>query len=198
MKMPKTMGELNVFFISSPGPAVALLTLIISVFLQWQLGSPWYLLTVAAVFGRSLSEWLLHRYVWHVPEIKLASIRISNPIARLHAQHHLNPDEPSGVLFGGRMVTLLFILIALSGMAFLSFQGTLAALTVASVMLLLYEWCHLLAHSNVVPRSSFLRKLADQHRYHHINQESCFAVSQVWADKLFGTSASVEQEDGGS
>lgn len=190
--MPETMKELNVFFFSSAGPLVALLILIGSLVAQRHFGVPsgYFLVLAIATFGRSLVEWLLHRYIWHTPAVQIAGLRIVNPIASLHMKHHLDPDNPEGVLFSGKMVFFLLIFVAIFGGLFLGIQSALTVLTVASLMLLFYEWFHLLAHSNVEPRFSFLKEAAHQHRHHHIYQQECFGVSQLWADRLLRTRGS--------
>lgn len=188
-EIPKTMKELSLFFITSPGPLTTALCLVFSLLMQVYLGLSLTLLLIiiALLFLRSIGEWVFHKHVWHVEKFKIKSLVVRNPIAEMHINHHKNPHDIDGVNFGFLAVIMAMACSFFIGYAF-SLRLAFVFTTLSAASLLLYEWVHLLSHSAVTPSSTFLRELIARHRYHHyIDSQKCFGVSQVWADKLLGT-----------
>ena len=192
-RLPENFRELNTVFFFSPGPIVAFFIIGCSTFALSKLAfSIWAVLCSSAiVMFRSASEWFFHKYIWHAKGVKFAGSLYVNPIAKMHENHHRNPEDLSGLIFGGYAVAgLSVVVLGLTAIVF-GLGNALVILIGYLLSILLYEWFHLLSHSCVKPNSPFLSKVISRHRYHHYKDSgSCYCVSQIWADKLFGTDIS--------
>jgi len=190
-KMPISMRELNLFLLSSSGPFVALSIIVFGVAFKIYTGISAVDISIVLVmfFTRSYVEWFFHRYVWHARSLKIGRYFFQNPIAVMHARHHQNPCDITGLLFGGKGVFLAFLAIIFSSYMVIGDIGISMSLAIGFMIILLtYEWFHVLCHSSMAPRLSLLSKIIENHRVHHDeNPRVCFSVSSLMADKLLGT-----------
>lgn len=192
-RMPGSVEEVSGLLLQSPGPVLALALLLVGSALQvyWGTTGPALGIAVVLVLLRSFLEWFFHRCIWHV-----RPARLGNPIAAAHRWHHEHPDDPEGVVFGWQGVLALYLL-ALSVCS--PVTGIPPAVAVADgfmLLLLIYEWFHVLAHSNVAPGSPWLSQIIANHRRHHDGAwDACFGVSSTLADKVLGTWVSTTEKD---
>ena len=190
-RLPATYMEVCARLIGSAGPLVALGLLLVSSLVVFNAGHGVTLLFSMAVglICRSFLEWLVHRYVWHARPGSLSGTLFS-PIVVLHQQHHRQPDDLDGLMFGAAAPCVLFVVPVLPTVILPSVPlwWGLCAGAVLMAVLLVYEWFHVLAHSDVQPRSAWLATLVGNHRrHHHGAPDACFGVSGVLADRVLGT-----------
>ena len=160
--------------------------------------SPWLLLAVAyGVVIQFLVEYVMHRFLYHRdPPSEQSAF---NDLYRTHIGHHEFPNDPEfftgdapwfAVQFGtvsvvihtiilwpvfGFEAAVLFSVVAL-------FVGSISAFT-------FYEYCHTLAHLNVL-KGWFGQRITRSHLKHHYQDHHAnFHVSfgMGWIDRLFGT-----------
>lgn len=199
--MPNSFGELNGIFLSRREPLAALLLLLLGLACHAVVGMTWssVAVPVLVVGSRSLLEWLGHRYILHARPLRLGRRTLVNPVARMHAEHHGHPEGLDGIFFGARAVVATTLLLFATTAPVLGLRHSLGLVNGYVAALLIYEWFHLLAHSSIAPRSSWLRHVVAHHRHHHaVDPAACYCVSAIWADRLLGT-AGVEssRERGG-
>lgn len=138
---------------------------------------------------RGLVEWVVHRYLLHAMPLPVLGFRLMTPAFAMHAEHHRNPQLLDGLLFKARSV--LAFAVAL-GLLFVLLAGDvgrgITLLLSFLLMLLTYEYFHVLSHSAVVPRSRWLKFLLANHRQHHEGAPNRFlGVSSRLGDRLFET-----------
>lgn len=189
--LPETYMDVCARLGTSAGPLVALGLLLSSSLFVFSAGHGVALLISMAVglVCRSFLEWLVHRYVWHARAGSLVGA-IFSPVIVLHQQHHRDPDDLDGLVFGAGAPCVLFV-----GPVFLAILVPsvplwwgLCAGAVLMAVLLVYEWFHVLAHSDVQPRYAWLANLVGNHRRHHRGEpDACYGVSSALADRVLGT-----------
>lgn len=189
--MPATYAELWRFLMAASGPRTTLALGVLGVAYLAVSGFHWlYLLLILLIVGlRSIVEWFFHRYVWHARPLRIGNRRFQNPVAVMHGRHHKDPFDVTGLLFGGRGVLVVHIVIVAGANWLLGDLGIAVSLATGFlVILFIHEWFHVLCHSQMVPRSKLLARIVDNHRVHHYeNPRVCFGVSSLLADTLFGT-----------
>ncbi len=184
------------FLLASGGPRVLLIALVLVALLRACTGAGWefvdLLLMAALISTRGIFEWLVHAYVLHARPLPLLGICLHSPLSRAHDLHHRSPDRVDGVLFKGRsnmllvggMLVVFPLLFGERGLA-LVFTGTL--------LLVVYEVFHVLAHSGTRPDPGYLAGIVAQHRRHHAdNPDAFFGVSSRLGDRLFGTDSDTD------
>lgn len=190
-QMPTNYKEVAGFMLSHSGPKVALLALILC--LIYMGGHGWHWVDVGIVssmfFLRGFLEWTFHKYVWHSHPLPLVHWKIKGPIAIMHANHHKNPYASEGLIFGAPGVLAVCALITGGGFLVLqSFSLGVSFLTGFLLVLMVHEWHHVLAHSNIDPISPLFRRAVMCHRlHHHEDARAYMGVSSVLADKVMGT-----------
>jgi sterol desaturase/sphingolipid hydroxylase (fatty acid hydroxylase superfamily) len=141
-------------------------------------------LFVVGALGWTFVEYLLHRWLFHLPPSKHATIKEIQYM--LHGYHHDFPDDP------GRLVAppvlswpiaaplaLLYVMLFGDSWAAL-FGGTVAGY-------LGYDWMHYYTH-HAVPRNPLGRFMRRFHLEHHFKQaHSQFGLSSPLWDLLLGT-----------
>lgn len=170
------------FFLTAPGPVTLLLFAVImgacSILVRrW---TPLdFLFALFVVAGWELLEQFIHRYFMHAAPFPGTGMVIRSPLHSSHQEHHRDPDALATVLFGP--VNALLAVVAVSGVAALLLRDLAAFFgfsMLLSLMLVRYDWFHLLAHSEVVPASAWMRRVLEAHRQHHNGQgASHFSVS---------------------
>jgi len=137
---------------------------------------------------RPISEWLFHKYIWHSKGITFRGGLYENAIARMHSEHHHNPHDIDGIFFSAKTILVLSGVVLGSLALIFSLGDSLIMLVGYLIGILLHEWFHFLSRSRVSPRSMYLRNVISHHRHHHYkDSESCYCVSQIWADRLLRT-----------
>lgn len=196
--LPATYRDALALLCRQPGPR-ALVLLVAALAAARVALAPWSwrdtALLAAWLALRGPLEWVLHTYVWHARPLPLLRVSLPNTITRMHREHHGNPHDPGTLFFGWRNITLATAALLAGGALVLpwtlALTGVLGVLLVTSA----YEWCHLVAHSRIRPRSALFRHVIASHRHHHFRDEHrCMGVSSTLGDRLFGTAASGDGE----
>jgi MFS family permease len=188
--MPDSCAGVMRFMLSHWGPRLYTVLLAGCLALRFHLGWSWLdVLIIAGLISlRGILEWVLHAYFWHARRLPLLG-RVVNPLTVLHARHHKNPVDTEALLFSGPSVLVVFVLMMLSlTLALPSFSLALTVSIASLAILMIHEFYHVVAHSDIEPRSVLLRPAVLCHRAHHyIDASVCMGVSSILGDKLFGT-----------
>lgn len=189
-RLPSTQGEALRFFLLSPGPVLGLAIFLVCLVARHELGDwQWWegVVSLLLISTRGVFEWLSHTYLFHERPLPYTRLRIRSPIGVMHRRHHLHPDEASSVLFGGpAVVAAAATIAALSFLVTGSPAVTLVLVFNGALLLLLYDYFHLLAHSHVQPQWKWMRKIVDNHRDHHQHPRlDNMGVSSTLGDWLF-------------
>lgn len=188
--MPESLWGVAAFMLSHGGPRLYVALLVVCITLRFYLG--WapidFLLIIGLVSVRGIMEWVLHAYFWHARRLPLLG-RIVSPLTALHARHHKDPTDVEALLFGSSSVLVVFVMTILFITIFSSSFSLALTISLASLLILmLHEFCHVVAHSKIEPISPILRRAVLCHRAHHyINSRVCMGVSSILGDKIFGT-----------
>ncbi|RAL21429.1 sterol desaturase family protein [Thermoflavimicrobium daqui] len=135
----------------------------------------------------ALSEYLIHRFLFHLPPPK-------NPfflslLRRLHYDHHEDPTNLKRLFVPIWYSGPLFILA--SGIGYLFTRDivlTCAYTTGAICYHLHYEWKHYVAHRPIKPLTPWGRKLKKFHLLHHFKNENYwYGVTHLTGDRIMGT-----------
>lgn len=140
-------------------------------------------------FGRGIIEWLVHTYILHARPLPWLHWRCRSALSRLHTEHHKNPSDITALFFGGKSVLLTTLVMAATFSMIMPRQELAPSLLMVILLnTLLYEWCHMLAHSSITPSSAYFRRIILNHRWHHYrDSQKWLGVSSTLGDKLFGT-----------
>ncbi|MFI5308939.1 MAG: sterol desaturase family protein [Polyangiales bacterium] len=160
----------------------------VAVALAWLAPSlmAWLPALLGAVIGWAASEYVLHRYVLHMPRPMQITLRRFH--ARLHWKHHQDPDKPHLLFVPLAADVSLFLLFGSVGAAFGGVPAALGAALGLGLALLHYETTHLAAHVAYIPRTRWGRFLKRFHRLHHYkNEHYWFGVTHPFIDMLVGT-----------
>lgn len=141
------------------------------------------LLFVCGVLTWSLTEYLMHRFVFH---IKSNNKAIKAFHYAMHGYHHAVPHDTNR-LFMPPVPAFLFL--ALFFGLFYIFLGKLTwfFLPGFEIGYLFYSRMHYLMHIRV-PKNKYLKKMWHHHAVHHYNEENKgFGVSSDIWDRIFNT-----------
>ena len=136
-------------------------------------------------------EWAIHVYLLHMK-------RWSTIASRAHRVHHKVPNDLDQLLLSPWQVAGLFAIAALVVAAGGAIAGAVAGsipwgpllsgLLTAYVLILGYEWTHLLIHTAYVPKSAAYRRVWRNHRLHHFKNENYWhGVTNNLSDRVLGT-----------
>jgi Sterol desaturase len=142
---------------------------------------------VAGLVGFMFSEYLTHRFFFHLkaPKNRL----FLKFLKRLHYDHHTDPHDLKLLFLPvwyslpnlGLFVLIFYLITGMPGAA-LAFAAGLVA------MLLVYEWKHYVAHRPIQPKSKFWKWNKRMHLLHHFKNENYwYGVSTPLVDAIFGT-----------
>ncbi len=160
----------------------------------------WHELAVplALVAAQPFVEWLIHKYLLHLPAFELRGRPVELYGSIQHRNHHLDPSNLDRVLLKPVEIVSFLVQIALaialvtgvvalaSGWSFLPLA--LTGLVFAYAGLLRYEWSHFLIHTPYVPRTRWYRTIWRNHRLHHFKHEGYWmGVSSNLGDRVLGT-----------
>lgn len=153
--------------------------------ITWRLSTlEFVVFAAAALMSWSLLEYILHRYLFHLPESWKMLGRWTQAI---HGKHHDEPDHPAFALVPP--VNAAVILLSFMGVFFLLVP--LRGLAVFTGFFLLgylaYEYLHLAVH-HCKPRTRIGLFLCRHHLSHHARkQEGNYGVTSHLWDWLLGT-----------
>ncbi len=163
---------------------------------QWS----WHdLLPVLALLAaQPFVEWVIHKYLLHLPPLRILGRRVELYGSIQHRNHHLDPSDLARVLLKPAEIISFLIQIALV-MTLVTFAVAgplgwpiaplaLTAIVFSYLGLLRYEWSHFLIHTPYVPRTRWYRAIWRNHRLHHFKHEGYWmGVSSNLGDRLLGT-----------
>jgi sterol desaturase/sphingolipid hydroxylase (fatty acid hydroxylase superfamily) len=134
-------------------------------------------------------EWAIHLYIWHAEPLPLVKKEIKTPGFDWHVNHHKHPWDYSTILF--KLSNILIGIPILFIVLLLILPSTGLAMTIlvcAMLMILLHEWYHFLAHTNINPVFAPVKNAIECHRKHHYEDPNRWmGVCATFPDKLFGT-----------
>jgi hypothetical protein len=153
---------------------------------------------LALLAAQPFVEWVIHKYLLHLPPFQLRGRRIELYGSIQHRNHHLDPADLDRVLLKPIEVLSFLVQIALAIALIASAIAlpigwpvaplALTGVTFAYLGLLRYEWSHFLIHTPYVPRTRWYRAIWRNHRLHHFKHEGYWmGVSSNLGDRLLRT-----------
>ena len=187
---PSTMRDaLRIFFLTDDfGPLLVIISILTFVEMRIQTSSLEMLdglVFAATVIFWSFQEHFLHQKVLHSKVDWIGK--------DIHQSHHEKPFyhisiEPAPLLLG--WLFLAHVLLR----AILPLPLALTATVAYSSSGLFYVWAHFIVHTKVRFRSSFWRRVKENHMRHHmVSDQYWFAFSMPSMDDLFNTNPPVRQ-----
>ncbi len=146
----------------------------------------------AAVFGYlivgyivwTLTEYWLHRVVFHFEPEKGIGARLHWMI---HGVHHDHPNDPLRLVMPPSASLPLASLFALLFQAMFPFAAACAISAGFFLGYLAYDMTHYYVH-HATPRTRAGKKLRELHMRHHFQDDTTgYGVSAPWWDRVFGT-----------
>jgi hypothetical protein len=153
---------------------------------------------LAIIAAQPFVEWVIHKYLLHMPPIQVLGRRFEFYGSIQHRNHHRDPADLQRVLLKPVEVASFTIQIAILapliiwGLAVLLHWDAaplcLTTLVLAYAGLLRYEWSHFLIHTPYVPKSNWYRHVWRNHRLHHFKHEGYWlGVSSNLGDRVLRT-----------
>jgi hypothetical protein len=153
---------------------------------------------LALLAAQPFVEWVIHKYLLHLPPVQLRGRRVELYGSIQHRNHHLAPSDLDRVLLKPievmSFVVQIAVVIALLTFAIATPLGwpvlpqALTGIAFAYLGLFRYEWSHFLIHTPYVPRTRWYRTIWRNHRLHHFKHEDYWmGVSSNLGDRLLGT-----------
>jgi len=197
----RSLGACGREFMSYFSPRVALAACVLALGARIYVGEwSWHDLIppLALLAAQPFVEWIIHKYLLHLPPLQLFGRRVELYGSIQHRNHHLDPSDlarvllkPVEVISFVVQITIVMTLIALAvatltDRQFLPFA--LTAIAFAYLGLLRYEWSHFLIHTPYVPKTRWYRTIWRNHRLHHFKHEGYWmGVSSNLGDRLLKT-----------
>jgi hypothetical protein len=192
-----TLKDALVLFLKHPSPRLLALICLSSWGYRASVMRPFEPVELGVILGVMLywpfQEWWMHRYLLHLPPIKLFGREYELNFSKVHRLHHDDPKNipltflPLSVILGA-LAVFIFVAYAVCGdwAQVSSFMGATSTCT------LLYEWVHYLTHTDYVPRGAYYKKVWRLHRWHHYKHEGYwFSFTVPWMDDWLGTGPAV-------
>lgn len=199
--VPASYGAMLRFLFAGSGIWAMLIVVLTAVTYKTVWGS-WGWLDVLVIgafcFLRGLIEWGIHVYLYHARPLPLIGVCLVSSVADAHTKHHADPDDLSTLLITYRGVLAVLVTVFVGCLALLR-SVDLAMSFVAGFALvgLVIEVVHLICHSQIPHRSSFMRRIVLLHRHHHhVDSANYYGVSSSLGDRLFGTFPSPRESSG--
>jgi hypothetical protein len=153
---------------------------------------------VLVMAGQPFVEWIIHRYILHLPPLRIFGRRVEFYGSIQHRRHHRSPSELDRVLLKpvevvGFIIQIGVLVPLIVWGSVVLFGGRLLPLSLTAVAfcyvgLFRYEWSHFLIHTPYVPRSQWYRRIWRNHRLHHFKHERYWmGVSSNFGDRVLGT-----------
>lgn len=144
------------------------------------------------------TEWLIHRFFLHLKPVPWKGKRVEISAARRHRHHHQSPGLLREVLLKPVEISAFIPMIAISMLViarplYLISGGLFVPIwlttTLTSYLLLaLYEWTHLLIHTQYKPQGKIYGSCYKSHRLHHFRNEYYWlGVTTNLADRVLRT-----------
>ena len=144
-------------------------------------------LLVAGYFLWTLTEYWMHRLVFHFEPEDGIGARLHWMV---HGVHHDHPNDPLRLVMPPAVSVPL---AAIFVVAFVAIFGTPLAWAVSAGFLagyLAYDMLHYALHHHRQPRTALERRLRELHMRHHFEDDSNgYGISAPWWDVVFGTFA---------
>ena len=142
------------------------------------------LLMAAGLFFWTITEYVLHRYVFHFQ----AKTKVGKYLVFLfHGIHHDDPQDPT------RLVMPLTVSIPLATLFFMGFKAVMGfefALTFFAAFMvgyMVYDYVHYAVH-HFQQRTAWGRYLKENHmKHHYVGKEWKWGVSTLFWDRVFNT-----------
>ena len=156
------------------------------------------LLVIGVIAAQPFVEWIIHRYLLHLPPFRLFGREIELYGAVQHRHHHELPSDLDRVLLGPiEAVSFLAQIAAANALVIWGYVAVvgghfvplwLTATGLCYMGLLRYEWSHFLIHTPYVPKTRWYRTIWRNHRLHHYKHEGYWmGVSSNFGDRVLGT-----------
>lgn len=153
---------------------------------------------LALLAAQPFVEWVIHKYLLHLPPMNLFGRRVELYGSIQHRNHHLAPSDLARVLLKPVEVISFIVQIAIvMTLITLAVAGpidwpvlslALTAIVFSYLGLLRYEFSHFLIHTPYVPKTRWYRTIWRNHRLHHFKHEGYWmGVSSNLGDRLLGT-----------
>jgi hypothetical protein len=150
------------------------------------------------VAAQPFVEWVIHKYLLHLPPMNLFGHRVELYGSIQHRNHHRDPADLERVLLKPvevvSFMVQIAILVPLLTLAVAAPLGgpvlsvSLTATLVAYLGLFRYEWSHFLIHTPYVPRTRWYRHIWRNHRLHHFKHEGYWmGITSNLGDRVLGT-----------
>lgn len=179
---------LKQFFLFPDIFVMSLIFLICFGFMLQHLSSLWtWVSFVLGMVGYILSEYLTHRFLFHMKPPKNAFFL--KLLKRIHYDHHSDPNNLH-LLFLPLWYSLPNIIVVGGIVYFItaSLVITNAFITGVILFLLYYEWVHYRAHRPFQPLSPWGRWMKKIHLWHHFKNENFwYGVTNPSMDIIMGT-----------
>ncbi|MSQ81301.1 MAG: fatty acid hydroxylase family protein [Myxococcales bacterium] len=176
-------------------PRLLVLTTLVLMAARW-VGAPlgWADLAVFAVLfaWEPFNEWIIHAYLLHLKPRTIGPTWLKLgwdlPMARRHRSHHANPWDLSNLFIPIGAVLFSIAFHSAIFFAILPTHLAITALISITIIGIIYEWTHYMAHIPYRPRLSFMRLLQQRHRLHHFkNERFWLGVSSNFGDRVLNT-----------
>jgi hypothetical protein len=180
-------------FMQYPTPRILATKLAILIRIRIHLASfTWWdvLIPIAIVLVLwPVQEWFVHKFVLHLRPRELWGRRFDPMFAKKHRDHHADPSYlPDAFLPTRVLVPLIPPTLALWWLVMPTPELAVTAMLAYVAAALHYEWVHYLCHTNVVPQTSWFRRVRRNHRYHHYkNERHWYGFTVPLVDTLFGS-----------
>ncbi len=139
----------------------------------------------------TLTEYWLHRVVFHHEPTHPLSVRLH---WMMHGVHHDHPNDPLRLVMPPTVSAPLALAFGGLFWLLLGDAGAPAFMAGFSAGYLAYDMIHYHLHHHK-PRSAWGRRLRELHMRHHFqDHERGFGVSAPWWDSVFGTAPSQQRE----
>lgn len=156
------------------------------------------LVPVVIVAIQPFVEWVIHRYLLHMPPFRLFGRRIELYGSVQHRRHHRSPSDLDRVLLKPiEVVSFIFqiaaVAAALTQVAVWLIGGHflpvwLTAVVLSYLGLFRYEASHFLIHTPYVPKTRWYRTIWRNHRLHHFKHEGYWmGITSNLGDRVLGT-----------
>jgi Fatty acid hydroxylase superfamily len=153
---------------------------------------------LALLAAQPFVEWVIHKYLLHLPPFELRGRRIELYGSIQHRNHHLAPSDLDRVLLKpievlGFLVQIAVVIAIITSAIVLPIGWPVLPLALTGIAfaylgLFRYEWSHFLIHTPYVPRTSWYRAIWRNHRLHHFKHEGYWmGVSSNLGDRLLRT-----------
>jgi hypothetical protein len=153
---------------------------------------------LALLAAQPFVEWVIHKFLLHLPPVNLFGRRVEFYGSVQHRTHHLDPADLGRVLLKPVEVIgfllQIAIVMALIAVAVAGPLGwpvlplALTAIVFSYLGLLRYEFSHFLIHTPYVPKTGWYRSIWRNHRLHHFKHEGYWmGVSSRLGDRVLGT-----------